>query len=94
MQFFDASAAQDRKIEDLVRKAVQELWRPAPSELLLLVTKGADSSFLKTPPSSHTLSASSDPCYVEAYHLMDPIDGRLTLHMKVCSLYAEDTFLP
>ena len=86
MQFFDASSAQDRKIEDLVRKAVQELWRPEPSELFLLVTKGADSSLLKSPPTTRTLSASSDPCYVEAYHLMDHVDGRLTLHMKVdCS---------
>ncbi|KAI5073208.1 hypothetical protein GOP47_0011221 [Adiantum capillus-veneris] len=90
VQFFDASAAQDRKIEDLVRKAVQELWRPPPSELLLLVTKGADSSVLKSAPSSHTLSASSDPCYVEAYHLMDPIDGRLTLHMKILNMTEQE----
>ncbi|KAH7441479.1 hypothetical protein KP509_03G039800 [Ceratopteris richardii] len=86
VQFFDASAAQDRKIENLVRNAVQELWRPRPSELLLLVTKGADSSILKSPPRSHTLSASSDPCYVEAYHLMDSVDGRLTLHMKIMNV--------
>lgn len=90
VQFFDASAAQDRKIEDLVRKAVQELWRPAPSELLLLVSKGADSSVLKSPPSSRTLSASSDPCYVDAHHLMDPIDGRLTLHMKVLNMTEQE----
>ncbi|KAH7433717.1 hypothetical protein KP509_07G082700 [Ceratopteris richardii] len=86
VQFFDASAAQDRKIEDLVRKAVQELWRPPPSELLLLTTKGADSSVLKPPPRSHTLSASSDPCYVEASHLMDSFDGRLTLHIKLLNM--------
>lgn len=86
VQFFDASAAQDRKLEGLVHKAIQELWRPDPSELTLLLTKGVDSTFLKVPPSAFTLSGSSDPCYVEAYHLSDSSDGRITLHLKVLNL--------
>eukprot|EP00249_Psilotum_nudum_P022975 c28708_g1_i1 orf=979-4446(+) len=86
VQYFDASAAQDRKLEDLVHKAVQELWRPAPSELTLLITKAAGSSLLRPPPSTYTVSGSSDPCYVEAYHLTDANDGRLTLHVKVLNM--------
>lgn len=85
VQFYESSAAQDRKLEGLVHKAIQELWRPDPSELTLLLTKGADSSFLKVPPSAFSLTGSSDPCYVEAYHLTDSIDGRITLHLKVWS---------
>lgn len=83
VQFYEASAAQDRKLEGLVHKAIQELWRPEPSELSLLLTKGIESTYLKVPPKAHTLSGSSDPCYVEAYHLADSIDGRITLHLKV-----------
>ncbi|CAN6464204.1 unnamed protein product [Victoria cruziana] len=86
VQFFEASAAQDRKLEGLVHKAIQELWRPHPSELMLLLTKGIDSAFLKVPPSACTLSGSSDPCFIEAYHLSDSVDGRITLHLKVLNL--------
>ncbi|RZS00197.1 hypothetical protein BHM03_00029856 [Ensete ventricosum] len=43
-EFFETSAAQDRKLEGLVHKAIQELWRPEPSELRLLLTKGVDSN--------------------------------------------------
>lgn len=85
VQFFEASAAQDRKLESLVHKAIQELWSPDPSELMLLLTRGIDSAFLKVPPSACTLSGSSDPCFVEAYHLSDSVDGRVTLHLKVPS---------
>ena len=83
VQFYEASAAQDRKLEGLVHKAILELWRPDPSELTLLLTKGIDSTLLKVPPSALTLTGSSDPCYVEAYHLTDASDGRITLHLKV-----------
>lgn len=83
VQFYDASAAQDRKLEGLIHKACLELWRPDPNELTQLLTKGVDSSLLKIPPSAYTLTGSSDPCYVEAYHLADPNDGRITLHLKV-----------
>ncbi|XP_010248905.1 PREDICTED: protein TPLATE-like [Nelumbo nucifera] len=86
VQFYEASAAQDRKLEGLVHKAIQELWRPDPSELTLLLTKGIDSTVLKVPPSAYTLTGSSDPCYVEAYHLTDSNDGRITLHLKVLNL--------
>ncbi|PWA57554.1 Armadillo-like helical [Artemisia annua] len=86
VQFYEASAAQDRKLEGLVHKAILELWRPDPSELTLLLTKRADTSSLKVPPSTYTLTGSSDPCYVEAYHLSDPGDGRITLHLKVLNL--------
>ncbi|XP_024973081.1 protein TPLATE isoform X1 [Cynara cardunculus var. scolymus] len=86
VQFYEASAAQDRKLEGLVHKAILELWRPDPSELTLLLTKRADPSSLKVPPSAHTLTGSSDPCYVEAYHLSDPSDGRITLHLKLLNL--------
>lgn len=86
VQFYEASAAQDRKLEGLVHKAILELWRPDPSELTLLLTKGADATSLKVPPNAHTLTGSSDPCYVEAYHLSDPNDGRITLHLKVLNL--------
>ncbi|KAL5998173.1 hypothetical protein ACLOJK_009111 [Asimina triloba] len=86
VQFYEASAAQDRKLEGLVHKAIQELWRPDPSELTLLLTKGINSIFLKVPPSAFTLTGSSDPCYVEAYHLSDSSDGRITLHLKVLNL--------
>lgn len=67
----------------MVHKAIQELWRPEPSELSLLLTKGIESTYLKVPPKAYTLTGSSDPCYVEAYHLADSIDGRITLHLKV-----------
>lgn len=60
-----------------MHKAILELWRPVPSELVLLLAKR------KVPPSAYTLTGSSDPCYVEAYHLTDPSDGRITLHLKV-----------
>lgn len=83
VQFYEASAAQDRKLEGLVHKAILELWRPDPSELTLFLTKGVDSTFLKVPPTSITLTGSSDPCYVEGYHLADSSDGRITLHLKV-----------
>lgn len=86
VQFYEASAAQDRKLEGLVHKAILELWRPNPSELTLLLTKGIDSTLLKVPPSAYPLTGSSDPCYVEAYHLADSSDGRITLHLKVLNL--------
>ncbi|KAL6954503.1 hypothetical protein U1Q18_048282 [Sarracenia purpurea var. burkii] len=82
VQFFEASAAQDRKLEGLVHKAILELWRPDPSELTLLLA-GVDSRILKVAPSASTLTGSSDPCYIEAYHLTDSSDGRITLHLKV-----------
>ncbi|CAL9120090.1 unnamed protein product [Musa textilis] len=86
VQFFETSAAQDRKLEGLVHKAIQELWRPDPNELRLLLTKGVDSSKHKVPPKAHSLTGSSDPCYVEAYHLADSMDGRITLHLKILNL--------
>ncbi|XP_072969493.1 protein TPLATE [Typha angustifolia] len=86
VQFSEPSAAQDRKLEGLVHKAIQELWRPNPSELNLLLTQGIDSTHHKVPPKSYTLTGSSDPCYVEAYHLADSTDGRVTLHLKIINL--------
>ncbi|XP_023539878.1 protein TPLATE-like [Cucurbita pepo subsp. pepo] len=86
VQFYEAAAAQDRKLEGLVHKAILELWRPDPSELTLLLTKGIDSTLLKVPPTAITLTGSSDPCYVEAYHLANSSDGRITLHLKVLNL--------
>ncbi|KAK6928487.1 hypothetical protein RJ641_007078 [Dillenia turbinata] len=86
VQFYEAAAAQDRKLEGLVHKAISELWRPDPSELTILLTKGVDSSFLKVPPSAYSLTGSSDPCYIEAYHLTDSNYGRITLHLKVLNL--------
>ncbi|KAI9099590.1 hypothetical protein K1719_024595 [Acacia pycnantha] len=86
VQFYESSAAQDRKLEGLVHKAILELWRPDPSELTLLLTKGIDSTLLKVPPTSITLSGSSDPCYIEGYHLADPADGRISLHLKILNL--------
>lgn len=86
VQFYEASAAQDRKLEGLVHKAILELWRPDPSELTLLLTKGIDSTLLKVPPTAITLTGSSDPCYIEGYHLADSSDGRITLHLKVLNL--------
>lgn len=83
VQFYEASSAQDRKLEGLVHSAILELWRPNPSELTLLLTKGIDSTLLKVPPTAITLTGSSDPCYIEAYHLADSNDGRITLHLKV-----------
>ncbi|XP_015971364.1 protein TPLATE [Arachis duranensis] len=86
VQFYEASAAQDRKLEGLVHKAILEVWRPDPSELTLFLTKGFDSTLLKVPPTAITLTGSSDPCYVEGYHLTDSSDGRITLHLKVLNL--------
>ncbi|XP_047314077.1 protein TPLATE [Impatiens glandulifera] len=86
VQFYEASAAQDRKLEGLVHKAILELWKPKPSELTLLLTNGSDSPLLRVPPNAYTLTGSSDPCYVEAYHLTDSSDGRITLHLKVSNL--------
>ncbi|XP_043705960.1 protein TPLATE-like isoform X2 [Telopea speciosissima] len=86
VQFYEASAAHDRKLEGLVHKAIQELWRPNPSDLTLILTKSIDSTYIKVPPSGYTLTGSSDPCYIEAYHLTDSIDGRSTLHLKVLNL--------
>ncbi|KDP46322.1 hypothetical protein JCGZ_10162 [Jatropha curcas] len=86
VQFYEAAAAQDRKLEGLVHKAILELWRPDPSELTILLTKGIDSKLLKVMPAAYTLTGSSDPCYVEAYHLADSGDGRITLHLKVLNL--------
>ncbi|KAG8637725.1 protein TPLATE isoform X2 [Manihot esculenta] len=86
VQFYEAAAAQDRKLEGLVHKAILELWRPDPSELTILLTKGIDSKLLKVMPAAYTLTGSSDPSYVEAYHLVDSSDGRITLHLKVLNL--------
>ncbi|KAK9677998.1 hypothetical protein RND81_11G181000 [Saponaria officinalis] len=86
VQFYEVAAAQDRKLEGLVHKAILELWRPDPSELTLLLSNKIDSTLLKIPPGAYTLSGSSDPCYAEAYHLADPSDGRITLHLKVINL--------
>lgn len=86
VQYFEAAAAQDRKLEGLVHKAIHELWRSDPSELNLLLTKGIDSTYSKVPPKTITLTGSSDPCYVEAYHLADSTDGRITLHLKILNL--------
>ncbi|KAL9246153.1 hypothetical protein vseg_019725 [Gypsophila vaccaria] len=86
VQFYEVAAAQDRKLEGLVHKAILELWRPDPSELTLLLSNKIDSTLLKIPPGAYSLSGSSDPCYVEAYHLADPSDGRITLHLKVINL--------
>lgn len=86
VQFYDASAAQDRKLEGLVHKAILELWRPDPNELTLVLAKGIGSKLLKVPPIAYTLTGSSDPCYVEGYHLADSQDGRITLHLKVLNL--------
>ncbi|KAF2305983.1 hypothetical protein GH714_009255 [Hevea brasiliensis] len=85
VQFYEA-ASQDRKLEGLVHKAILELWRPGPSELTILLTKGIDSKLLKVMPAAYALTGSSDPCYVEAYHLADSGDGRITLHLKVLNL--------
>ncbi|PIN09671.1 hypothetical protein CDL12_17741 [Handroanthus impetiginosus] len=86
VQFYDASAAQDRKLEGLIHKAILELWRPDPNELTQILTKGMDSRLIKVPPRAFTLSGSSDPCYIEGYHLADPSDGKITLHLKVLNL--------
>lgn len=83
VQFYEVAAAQDRKLEGLVHNAILELWRPEPSELTLLLTKGVESTLLKVPPPATTLTGSSDPCYIEAYHLADSSDGRISLHLKV-----------
>lgn len=85
VQFSEAAAAQDRKLEGLVHKAIQELWRPNPSQLTLLQTKGIG-ALHKDLPKACTLTGSSDPCYIEAYHLADPTDGRITLHLKILNL--------
>ncbi|KAL3683893.1 hypothetical protein R1sor_001915 [Riccia sorocarpa] len=89
VEYFDSSAAQDRKLEDLVHSAVQDLWRPPPSELALLTNK-VDVAHLKQPPNTLCLSGSSDPCYVEAYHLTDPNEKRLTLHLKVINMIEQE----
>ncbi|XP_051129480.1 protein TPLATE-like [Andrographis paniculata] len=86
VQFYDSSAAQDRKLEGLVHKAILELWRPDPGELTQLLTEGVNSSRIQDPPSTVALSGSSDPCYVEGYHLTDANDGKITLHLKVLNL--------
>ncbi|XP_050375685.1 protein TPLATE [Argentina anserina] len=86
VQFYEVAAAQDRKLEGLVHNAILELWRPEPSELTLLLTKGVESTLLKVPPTATTLTGSSDPCYIEAYHLADSSDGKISLHLKVLNL--------
>lgn len=83
VQFYEASAAQDRKLEGLIHKAILEIWRPDPNDLTRLLAKDIDPSLIKVPPRAITLSGSSDPCYVEGYHLSDPNDGRISLHLKV-----------
>ncbi|KAJ3671682.1 hypothetical protein LUZ60_007761 [Juncus effusus] len=86
VQFSEPSAAQDRKLEGLVHKAIQELWRPNQTELSLVLTSGVASSTHKSLPKAYTLTGSSDPCFVEGYHLADPTDGRVTLHLKILNL--------
>lgn len=86
VQFYEPSAAQDRKLEGLIHKAILELWRPKPSELTLFLAKGANSTSIKVPPTAYPLTGSSDPCYIEAYHLADTNDGRVTLHLKIINL--------
>ncbi|XP_010551932.1 PREDICTED: protein TPLATE [Tarenaya hassleriana] len=86
VQFYEPSAAQDRKLEGLIHKAIVELWRPKPSELTLFLTKGVDSTSVKVSPTAYPLTGSSDPCYIEAYHLADTNDGRVTLHLKIINL--------
>lgn len=83
VQFYEASAAQDRKLEGLVHKAILELWRPDTSELTSLLSRGVRSSKPKVSRTAVTLTGSSDPCYVEASHLAGSSDGMITLNMKV-----------
>ncbi|CAM6095749.1 unnamed protein product [Calypogeia fissa] len=90
VEFFDESAGQDRRLEDAVHTAVQDLWRPPPSELTVLTAKGPGVAFIKPPPNGLCLSGSSDPCYVEAYHLVDPHEKRLTLHLKVINMTEQE----
>ncbi|KAF9663561.1 hypothetical protein SADUNF_Sadunf17G0064200 [Salix dunnii] len=54
VQFYEAAAAQDRKLEGLVHRAILELWRPDPSELTILLAKGIDSPLLKLQPPAYT----------------------------------------
>ncbi|KAL6547843.1 hypothetical protein OROHE_009548 [Orobanche hederae] len=82
LQFYDAHVAQDRKLEGLIQNAVLELWRPDPNELTRLMAKGINSSLIEVPPNAFTLTGSTDPCYVEGYHLSNANDGRITLHLK------------
>ncbi|KAF6169208.1 hypothetical protein GIB67_013638 [Kingdonia uniflora] len=42
--------------------------------------------FYEASASAYTLTGSSDPCYVEAYHLADSCDGKIILHLKVLNL--------
>lgn len=70
-----------------MHKAIHELWRPNPSILSLLLTKGISSSNHKVAPKSQVLTGSSDPCFIEGYHLSDPTDGRITLHLKVSIIF-------
>lgn len=87
VQYFDSSAAQDRKLEDLVHTAVEKLWRPQPTELELVTCGNSPLVQLKSPPSGSCLSGSGDPCYLEAYHLTDASERRLTLHLRVSRPY-------
>lgn len=80
VQYNEPASAQDRKLESLVKTAVQELWRPAPSELALAVTGGRT---IRPVSPAKTLSGSSDPCFLEATHLADVNERKLTLNMKV-----------
>ncbi|KAI4320138.1 hypothetical protein MLD38_033648 [Melastoma candidum] len=86
VQFYEASAAQDRKLEGLVHKAILELWQPDTSELTSLLSRGVRLSKPKVSRTAIALTGSSDPCYVEASHLAGSSDGMITLNLKVLNL--------
>eukprot|EP00271_Cylindrocystis_brebissonii_P004677 TRINITY_DN1649_c0_g2_i1.p1 TRINITY_DN1649_c0_g2~~TRINITY_DN1649_c0_g2_i1.p1 ORF type:complete len:1215 (+),score=196.81 TRINITY_DN1649_c0_g2_i1:636-4280(+) len=95
VQYHESAAAQDRKLETVVKTAVDALWRPAMSELDV-ATRGAAGLGLTGLPSPLTpvpsavptkiLGGSSDPVVVEAFHLSDASEHRITLHMKILNL--------
>eukprot|EP00850_Spirogloea_muscicola_P014758 SM000108S14202 [mRNA] locus=s108:143066:149764:- [translate_table: standard] len=74
VQYHEEVAAQDRKLESLVKTAVQELWHEEEEVEALSQTLTLKET---SPLLARTLSGSSDPVYVEAQHLGDVIGHRL-----------------
>eukprot|EP00897_Mesotaenium_endlicherianum_P006906 jgi/Mesen1/6243/ME000323S05372 len=111
VQHNESAAALDRKLHTLVATAIQDLWRPSPSELDKATGGSAsDGTTLAAPASAgsgggggsssllgsgggkgalggfRVLSGSSDPVLVEAFHLTDEREHRVTLHLKLLNM--------
>lgn len=83
VQYREPAAAQDRKLETIVRTAIRDLWQPLPSELEIATSGSMGQRRIS---SGQIMSGCGDPILVEAFHVTDVSEHRTTLHIKVLNI--------